>query len=168
MEISKSMQSPFFSFSNSCMTSFCSRMRCTFSSILLRVFMTQWAHSTYPPLKFLSCQQMWSKTIYVRAHVKNPMWSMFIDHIDLMTLFNKSFLFFLFVKTKSKNVYEVEVYSLHYLGSFFIYSQENWFKRWITYFYGLWIYYYCNAKSLIVWMISFKILRKDCIVFLIT
>ena len=32
--------------------------RCTFSSILLRVFMTQWAHSTYPPLKFLSCQQM--------------------------------------------------------------------------------------------------------------
>ena len=58
MEIVKSMQSLFFPFSNSCVTSFCSRMRFTSSSILLHIFLTQWAQFTCPPLKFLSCQQM--------------------------------------------------------------------------------------------------------------
>ena len=37
------------------------------------------------PVTFVSCQQMWSKTIDVSAHVKDPMWSMLIDDMDLMS-----------------------------------------------------------------------------------
>ena len=53
MEIVKYMQSHFFSFSTSCVTSFCSRMRFTSSSIVLRVLMIQWAQFTCPLLKRL-------------------------------------------------------------------------------------------------------------------
>ena len=58
MEIVKHMQTHFFPFSTSCVTSFSSRMRFISSSIVLRVLMIHWAHFTCPLVTFVSCQQM--------------------------------------------------------------------------------------------------------------
>ena len=109
-----------------------------------RFLKIQWAQFTFPLLKFVSCQQMWSKTIDVSAHVKNPMWSMLIDHMDLMTLFKNSFPLFFFynIYTSRNYVYEFEIYERNYWGnvkqkaniiSLFFNTQVIWFVMWIKY-----------------------------------
>ena len=61
MEIVKYMQSHFFSFSTSCVTSFCSRMRFTSSSIVFSALMIQWAAFTCPLLsRLLPLAPAWS------------------------------------------------------------------------------------------------------------
>ena len=61
MEIVKSMQSLFPSFSTSCVTSFCSRMRFTSSSIVFSALMIQWAAFTCPLLsRLLPLAPAWS------------------------------------------------------------------------------------------------------------
>ena len=131
MEISKSMQSPFFSFSNSCMTSFCSRMRCTFSSILLRVFMTQWAHSTYPLWSFSHVNKC-DRRQFMYVH----MWRIPCGLCLLITLILWHYWIILFFKQKRictlhTIMYMNLKYMNYYIWEMFFFKNKDFFFFWI-------------------------------------